>query len=122
MSIRNKHSFTILRAPSGDYEEGTYTPSDEREEIPATGNIQPAKISFQSILQNPTLQGKDLSGSRFIFTNTELLTIDNAASKKADVISFEGKLYKITSTSGPRQFAGETRYHCVADLIENVED
>lgn len=98
MSVANASSlisrfsepFTVTRKAAGTYTNGTYSPGATTT-LSAVGSIQP--LSGREQLSLPELQrGKEIYK---IYTSTELYTVDESSAKKADLVSFQGKVFEV---------------------------
>jgi hypothetical protein len=87
---RFSEPFTITRKAAGTYTNGTYSPGAITT-ISAVGSIQP--LSGREQLSLSELQrAKEIYK---IYTATELFTVDESAGKKADLVSFQGKVFEV---------------------------
>lgn len=103
---------TVKRHTAGAYVNGRWDEAAP-EEIAMKGAVQPAKPN--ELMNLP--EGQRTRASIKIYSDAELLTVDESAARKADVITYNGRDYEVKET-GLYEGFGLKAYKSIALAVE----
>jgi len=96
MILINQETITIKRRSAGSYSTSTgYYTNGTETTVTQPGNIQPANANYIDKIKDLDLSGRDISAVIQIFSENPIYTVDQSASKKADIISYNSLNYEV---------------------------
>lgn len=103
--------YTVTRTAQGSYVNGLYVPG-ATEDIQITADIQPVKGDLLRNLR----EGQSSDDVRVVYTNVELVALDETRGIVADVLEHDGDLWRVFKVERFRVFANRWRA-----MIERID-